>query len=163
MTHQAYLLLGSNLGDREKQIKAALVSLASLGTVQSVSGLYRTEPWNMEADVWFYNQAVELITELDAHALLARILEIEQSLGRIRSKRPDEAYTSRNIDIDMLYFDAAVIQSPQLVIPHPRIQDRRFALAPMAELNPGFIHPVLQQTQAALLRVCPDESFLELI
>lgn len=163
MTHQAYLLLGSNLGDREQQLKAAIIGLGGLGTVQKVSGLYRTQPWKMETDAWFYNQAVELRTALDAHALLAQILEIEQSLGRTRAEHMGEAYVSRNIDIDILYFDDAVIQSPQLVVPHPRIQDRRFALAPMAELNADFIHPILQQTQAALLRVCPDESFLELI
>ncbi len=161
--HKAYLLLGSNLGDRAKMIEAAREKLNEQSEVVGASAIYRTEPWKMDSDQWFFNQVVEVETPMDARKLLSFILEVERSLGRDRDGEPTEGYTSRTIDIDILYFDDEVIDDDQLTIPHPRLQERRFALAPMVELAPSLLHPVLKQSQFELLRNCPDQSFLELI
>ncbi|NQV52693.1 MAG: 2-amino-4-hydroxy-6-hydroxymethyldihydropteridine diphosphokinase [Flavobacteriales bacterium] len=163
MKHRAYLLLGSNIGDRAAQIEAANGKLKAIGRLTAKSGIYKTEPWEMDASQWFFNQVVELETNDLPQELLEHILEIEQSLGRVRSSDPSGGYTSRTIDIDILYYDEEVLDSASLTIPHPRIQDRRFALAPMVELNASYVHPVLHQSQFELLKICPDQSFLELL
>lgn len=162
MKHKAYLLLGSNMGDRAAHIEKANGKLRALGEMTAKSGVYKTEPWKMDASQWFFNQVVELETDYLPQDLLEQILEIEESLGRVRSADAGEGYTSRTIDIDILYFDDEVINNATLTIPHPRIQERRFALAPMVELNASYVHPILHQTQFELLKTCPDQSFLEL-
>ena len=155
--------MGSNLGDREAQIGLAIGALEQFGTVIERSGIYRTEPWKMDTEHWFYNQVILFETEYDPQHLLEQILEVERSLGRDRNEDQGEGYASRLIDIDILYFDDAVIDDDRLSVPHPRIQERRFVLAPMVELNASLVHPVLKQSQFELLKNCSDQSFLELV
>lgn len=158
-----YLLLGSNIGDREEHIMHAEQGLETLGALIGKSQIYRTEPWQMEGKEWFFNRVVHLQTDLPAEALMQAILKIEKSLGRERAAVTGDGYQSRTIDIDILYYGDEVIESDALTIPHPRIQERRFALAPMVEVAPSLVHPILKQNQFELLKNCPDQSFLELV
>jgi len=135
----AYLSLGSNIGDREANLRAAISRLNELlGDVTAVSGLYETEPVEVVDQPWFINCAVALATDLSAEELLAGVLTIERSMGRERT-RPKGP---RNIDIDILLFGDAVVDSPALTIPHPGLATRQFVLAPLSEIAPEAVHPI---------------------
>ena len=143
-----YLSLGSNLGSREAALQAALDQFQTRGgVIRRVSSVYETEPVDFRSQPWFLNLVAEAQTSLFPMQLLDRVRRIEQFLGRQRhiDKGP------RIIDIDILFYGASVIRSSRLVVPHPRLADRRFVLAPMAELAPGLIHPVLRRTIKELL------------
>ena len=143
-----YLILGSNLGDPESSLQTALEKINSeLGRVVRTSSVYVTEAWGLKDQPPFYNQVVEVKTELNAYETLEKLLEIETSMGRIRGKK----WAERIIDIDILYFDDQIINHDNLSIPHPGIPDRRFVLVPLCELIPEMVHPVLQVTNAELL------------
>ena len=135
----AYLSLGSNIGDREANLRAAISRLNELlGDVTAVSGFYETEPVEVVDQPWFINCAVALATDLSAEELLAGVLTIERSMGRERT-RPKGP---RNIDIDILLFGDAVVDSPALTIPHPGLATRQFVLAPLSEIAPEAVHPI---------------------
>jgi len=134
----AYLSLGSNIGDREANLRAAIARLNEFGDVTAVSGLYETEPVEVVDQPWFINCAVALATDLSAEELLAGVLTIERSMGRERT-RPKGP---RNIDIDILLFGDAVVDSPALTIPHPGLATRQFVLAPLSEIAPEAVHPI---------------------
>ncbi len=143
-----YLGLGSNLGDREENLRRARELLHAAGiAVLRESSLYETEPQDLVHQPWFLNQVVEAETALFPMQLLGRVLRIEKELGRRRAieKGP------RTIDIDILLYHRFAIDSPTLVVPHPRMQERRFVLAPMAELAPDLRHPVTRQTMREML------------
>jgi len=142
-----YLSLGSNLGDRRGNLDACLSHLGAIGDITKVSSLYETEPVEIRDQPWFLNCAVELATELTPQELLAAVKRIEEDMGRRRSipKGP------RTIDIDVLFYGGSVIQSKTLTVPHPRLRDRRFVLAPLAEIAPDFRDPVTHRTIAQLL------------
>jgi 2-amino-4-hydroxy-6-hydroxymethyldihydropteridine diphosphokinase len=146
-----YLSLGSNLGDREEQIREAIRRLSSVGQVVSASSMYETEPVEMTDQPWFLNCAVALETEKTPEQLMAAILTIEELMGRrrIQEKGP------RVIDIDILLMGNAYVQSPSLTIPHPAMQQRRFVLEPLAEITPEACHPVLGKTARELLDALP--------
>ena len=152
MSHVAYLSLGSNLGDRAANLRESIAQLSSLGEVLKISSLYQTEPVDLREQPWFLNCIVELRTDLEAQDLLTRIQVIEASLGRKReiSKGP------RTIDIDIVLFNSSVIRHAHLGIPHPRMHERRFVLAPLAELAPNMVHPTLKKSIQQLLRELPD-------
>lgn len=152
MNH-VYLSLGSNRGNREDYLRKAIDLLGKTGSVTKVSSLYETQPWKMVDSTNFINQAVLLDTTLDAEHLMANIIHIEQSLGRVRGGKN---YEPRTIDIDILFFNNDVVMSPNLTIPHPYIQERRFVLEPLAEIAPLYIHPILKKTVSQLLADCPD-------
>jgi 2-amino-4-hydroxy-6-hydroxymethyldihydropteridine diphosphokinase len=137
-----YLGLGSNIGDKKKHLQDALDQLAALGSIRKRSRMYTTEPIGFRDQEWFLNCAVELDTLLDPETLLSSIQTIEQALGRKKTgkNRP------RVIDIDILFYDDDIINTPTLTIPHPRIQKRLFVLQPLLDLNPDFKHPVLQKS-----------------
>lgn len=152
--HKVFLLLGSNLGDREQMLQSAEDAITGheIETIQR-SGLYETAAWGITDQPAFLNQVLEVETKQDPEALMQTLLEIEQSLGRERKER----YGPRSIDIDILFFDTLVYHSSVVTIPHPAIQERRFVLTPLAELAPDLIHPVFQQSVQELLSQCKDE------
>lgn len=154
MTAAVFLLLGTNSGDRKKNLDTALRSIADeAGTINRMSSVYETDAWGITEQPAFYNQVAEIETALDAHSLLTTILSIEKKMGRVRR----EKWGERIIDIDILFFGSEVVNSDALTIPHPQLAFRKFTLVPLCELIPDFIHPVLQKTIAELLSSCTDE------
>ena len=145
----SYLLLGSNTGDRLHCLRSAIEHLGrDAGKIVAVSAVHETEPWGFNASQMFLNQAVAIETQLDCFALLERSQRIEKLLGRERSI--GNGYQSRTIDIDILFYGVHIINTTTLVVPHPLIEERLFALAPMIEIAPDFEHPVLNKTMAYL-------------
>ncbi len=148
-----YLSLGSNIGDREANLHAAIECLAAPALrVLRISPIYETEPVDYADQRWFLNLAVEAETSLFPLQLLARVQKVERVLGRVRTvpKGP------RTIDIDILFYGAAVMHGGQLEIPHPRMCDRRFVLVPLNDLAPDLRHPVSRKTVAEMLRAAPS-------
>ena len=149
----AYLLLGSNLGDRAALLATARRELAATaGEIVAESGLYKTAAWGREDQPAFLNQALAVRTALRPEALLAACLTAEQRAGRQRL----EHWGSRTLDVDILLFGAEIIDTPTLTVPHPRLPERRFALVPLAEVAGGLVHPQLHESIEALLLHCPD-------
>ncbi len=143
-----YLSLGSNLGERERNLEEAIALLEEAGVkVLRRSSIYETEPQDVRDQPWFLNLVVEAETELFPKQLLSRARKIEQQLGRkrIQPKGP------RTIDIDILLYGTAVIEMEELTVPHPRLAERRFVLAPLAELAPELRHPVTRRSVREML------------
>ncbi len=155
MTKTVYLGLGSNLGERARNLSRALEGLeaADLRVVRA-SAVYETEPVDFRGQAWFLNQVVEAQTELFPMQLLARVGRLEREMGRARSvpKGP------RTIDIDILFFGRAVVRTARLEIPHPRIAGRRFVLAPLAELAPALRHPATHRSVLEMLAAAPQAA-----
>lgn len=150
----AYLLTGSNMGNRETQLKMAQEFLnKDCGRITASSAIYETAAWGKTDQPSFLNQALKIETELTARQLLRHILKIEKKMGRIRI----EKYGPRLIDIDILLFNNEIHHYPLLNLPHPELQNRRFALLPLADIAPDLIHPKLKKNIRHLLRECPDE------
>ncbi|MGD0665940.1 MAG: 2-amino-4-hydroxy-6-hydroxymethyldihydropteridine diphosphokinase [Bryobacteraceae bacterium] len=150
-----YLSLGSNIGDRERNLRAAVERLDAPGLrVLRVSPVYETEPVDYTDQRWFLNLVVEAETTLFPLQLLARVQKIERALGRVRTvpKGP------RIIDIDILLYGAAVVHGAKLEIPHPRMAERRFVLVPLHDLAPDLRHPVARATVTELLRAAPPAA-----
>jgi len=140
----AYLLLGGNLGDREDNLRKAIALIAeNIGSVVSISALYETAAWGKTDQPSFLNQAVAVETNFTAIEVLNKALEIEKNLGRVRKDKWGE----RLIDIDLILYGNEVIDiENKLQVPHPHMQERRFVMAPLAEIAPGVIHPILGKT-----------------
>ena len=148
-----YFSLGSNLGNRDEYLDHAIRLISErIGQIMKKSSVYETDPWGFNADVPFLNRVVEAETELTPEELIREILGIEQELGRVRG----DGYTSRTIDIDILFYGDQVVSTSDLKIPHPSIQDRRFVLVPLCEIAGRFIHPVLDTSISDLLEFCKD-------
>jgi 2-amino-4-hydroxy-6-hydroxymethyldihydropteridine diphosphokinase len=151
--YTAYLLTGTNLGERKQHLARAKALIQELaGTISRSSALYETAAWGKTDQPSFLNQALELQTELDAPELMEQLLKAEKTIGRLRL----EKYGPRIIDIDILLFGDQVIHQPTVIIPHPQLPNRRFALAPLAEIAAYIIHPVLKKTIQQLLEECSD-------
>ena len=155
-----YLSTGSNKGDRLDFLKRAFHEISTrIGEIEGYSSIYETEPWGFLDDSFFLNQVVKVKTMLEPEVLLEQLLEIEKSMGRVRQM---EGYQSRSIDIDILFYHDWVVKNDKLQLPHPRIQERRFVLIPLAELDPEMIHPSLHLTTFKLLERCTDNSLVEM-
>jgi 2-amino-4-hydroxy-6-hydroxymethyldihydropteridine diphosphokinase len=152
--HTIYLGLGSNIGDRDANLAAALQALAAIGAVERVSSVYDTAPMLYTNQPRFHNLVCQARTGLSPDALLHAVKEIERQLGRTSGPR----YGPRVIDIDLLLYDRLIVTTPALTIPHPRMAERAFVLAPLAELAPTLTHPVLGETIAELLRRVPESD-----
>jgi 2-amino-4-hydroxy-6-hydroxymethyldihydropteridine diphosphokinase len=151
MPQLAYLSLGSNVGDRVAHLRDAIARLESIGRVVSVSSFYETEPVEVTDQPWFLNCAVGLETALTAEQLMAQLLQIEQEMGRRRIQKKGP----RTIDIDILLFDDLILDSPDVTIPHPAMQERRFVLEPLAEIAAEARHPGVKKTIRELLEELP--------
>jgi 2-amino-4-hydroxy-6-hydroxymethyldihydropteridine diphosphokinase len=148
-----YLGLGTNLGDKRKNLLSAVSLLAErVGGVLAVSNMYETVPWGYQSAHSFLNMAVRIETLLPPYKLLAATQQIESELGRtVKSK--DHNYTDRTIDIDILMVDALVLHSPTLVLPHPHIHKRLFVLQPLAEIAPDLRHPIYNKTVSEMYHI----------
>ncbi len=146
---KAYLLLGSNLGDREAYLKNALKMIADeVGEVKATSAIYETAAWGKTDQPGFLNLAVEVETMLPPMALLTRVLEIEHALGRIR----EEKWGARLIDIDIILYGSEIVSiDHQLQIPHPEMQNRKFVMEPLVEIAANLIHPVFNKSLKEIL------------
>ena len=150
-----YLSLGSNLGDREKNLRGAIAALPEAGVrLTRESSLYETEPVDFTDQPWFLNCVVEAETQLPALALLRALRGIESRLG----SKKEFAKGPRLLDIDILVYGDATIDTPELQVPHPRMTQRRFVLVPLAELAPGLRHPSWNATAADMLARLEDQS-----
>ena len=159
MTEEVYLLLGSNVGDRDSNLSRAIELIkSSAGELIKVSSLYETAAWGKTDQAAFLNQAVCIATAHSPLELLNHLKNIEKEVGRIST----EKWGPRVIDIDILFYDSEIIQEPELQVPHPYLPVRRFALLPLSEIAGDFIHPVLRRSVNALLSECPDGSDVRL-
>ena len=148
-----FLLLGTNLGDKYNNLKQAREGLLQVvGDLLQSSGIYQTSAWGKENQDDFLNQVLRFETVLPPVELLAKCLAVEKELGRVRF----EKWGERLIDIDILYYNSEVVDMPDLQIPHPYIQERRFTLVPLVELAPYFIHPKFEKDNSTLLAECTD-------
>ena len=153
-----YLLIGSNLGNREHNLRSASLEIGRLlGPIITASSVYKTAAWGNTDQPEFYNQVVISTTERSPTEALHFIHKIERQLGRERKEKWD----SRTIDIDILFWGNQIITTPTLTIPHPGIPQRRFTLIPLLEIAPDFIHPVLSKSVHELLQDCTDRLSVE--
>lgn len=151
------LLLGGNHSKTPTLFKQVEMEINQwLGTITQSSSIYQSSAWGFHSDHPFLNQVLIVETQKGAENSLYKLLELETKLGRIRES--NSGYSDRAIDIDILYFNQDVIKSAQLEVPHPRIQDRRFALLPLMEVLPNYVHPIYRLTHKTLLSLCPDRS-----
>ena len=152
--NKTYLLLGSNMGNSMQQLAGAGKYIErSIGKIVRQSAFYKTAAWGNTDQPDFINQVVIVETMLSAAECMNAILIIEKDMGRTRTVKN----APRVIDIDILFFNKDIIDTPLLKVPHPFIQERRFVLVPLNELSPRFIHPVLAKTVSLLLKQCPDK------
>jgi len=152
--NRCFLLLGGNLGDKEQNLHQANVLIEQqIGSTPKKSSIFITAAWGNKEQPEFYNQAILVETELSAGDLLKSTLKIEEQIGRTRT---NDKWQERIIDIDILFYNNDLIDLPELKIPHPFLQERKFVLVPMNEIASDYVHPVLKKTIASLLIECKD-------
>jgi 2-amino-4-hydroxy-6-hydroxymethyldihydropteridine diphosphokinase len=156
------ILLGGNIGDTITLFKKAVALFKEYNySLTKQSSLFRSEAWGYVSSHPYLNQVLVLTYEGEVDNILHDCLAIELELGRIRND--EQGYSDRPIDIDILYINQLIIQNEQLTLPHPRLHLRRFTLAPLAEIEPDFIHPIFKKDHKSLLLLCEDSSKVETI
>jgi 2-amino-4-hydroxy-6-hydroxymethyldihydropteridine diphosphokinase len=148
--HIVYLALGTNIGERADNLKEAISSLSPQMEVKAKSHVYETPPWGYEDQPKFFNQVVKAQTYLEPVQLLKHLKRLEIALGRT----PSFQNGPRLIDIDVLFFDDVIVNTPTLTLPHPRLHERGFVLLPLMDVAPDLVHPVLQKTVRDMLGAC---------
>lgn len=160
MENEVYLLLGSNLGDRNENLERAKIGIAhTAALILNSSSLYETQPWGKTDQPGFINQVIQVACDSTPRELLTRLLALEAEMGRLRK----EQWGPRLIDMDILFFGQQIVSDHDLTIPHPGISERRFTLVPLAEIAPGFVHPLLKKTCQQLLAECQDPLGVTLV
>ena len=145
------------MGQRSENLAAARRKLEECcGSISAESSIYDTAPWGFEAEMWFYNQVIELESEINPEEMLREILLIEEQLGRTR--KSDGTYYSRSVDVDILLAGDSILESEQLTIPHPQMHLRKFVLKPAVEIAGERMHPLFGKTLNQLLKDCPDQE-----
>lgn len=158
MNNFAFILLGSNLGDRSANLEVARLKISrQIGEIVTTSSIYKTAAWGNTNQPDFYNQTIELNTVLSPGEVLTNTLAIEREMGRTRN----EKWEPRIIDIDILFYGDLILNSRELTIPHPQIPHRRFTLLPLHEIASDFIHPSLNKSITQLLEECIDPLEVE--
>ncbi|MDR0295906.1 MAG: 2-amino-4-hydroxy-6-hydroxymethyldihydropteridine diphosphokinase [Prevotellaceae bacterium] len=170
MISTAYILLGSNMGNKIRLLQEASALIDGLaGKIIQYSSYYESAPWGFEAEERFINQVVTIQTFLSPEKLLQTTQSIERALGKCSKQQgcfvslamtSSRQYSSRYIDIDILFYDEMVISTSELTIPHPLLQERLFTLLPLAEIVREFVHPIFKKTIAALLKECSDTGMV---
>lgn len=156
--HLAYLSLGTNLGNKTENLHAAMQLIEEqIGNIVSQSAPYVSAPWGFTSENTFLNNAVAVETSLTPQQLLSTTQSIERTLGRTH-KTVDRQYSDRLIDIDILFYDMLVIDTPTLTLPHPLLHQRLFVLHPLTEIAPALVHPILQKDIDTLCRELQEES-----
>ena len=148
--HVVYLALGSNLGDRLSNLKEAIASLSPQMDVKAKSHVYETPPWGYENQSPFYNQVIKVKTYLEPERLLRHLKRLEVALGR----KPSFQNGPRSIDIDLLFYDDQIMNTPVITLPHPRLHERGFVLLPLMDIAPELIHPVMQKSVQEMIADC---------
>ena len=161
-SQSVFILLGSNLGDRQLLINQACEMIEErCGRIVSKSRLYESEPWGFKSEHWFLNQVVVLDTEMSPDDLMDTLLAIEKELGRDRTT-PHEGYVSRPMDLDILYWGKdLIVEKQHVIVPHPRLHKRRFTLLPLCDVAPDYVHPILKKTNRQLLDECQDTGIVK--
>ena len=156
--HTVYLGIGGNIGNKQNNFENVYQIIENeLGRIKIASSIYETPPWGFQSEDTFWNSVIKIETSKSPEELLSKIHLIEVKFGR---KRGNEKYSSREMDIDILYFDDIFIETETLIIPHPRIQQRKFVLVPLNEIAPNLQHPLLRFTTIEMLENCMDESVI---
>ena len=159
--HVAYIMGGGNIGDTETILARSVKYMDQMaGKITRTSQIYKTEPWGFKTGEPFLNQAFEMHTALDPQALLDVLQLIEKRCGRTHTKA--SGYLSRTLDLDILLYDRIILETSSLCIPHRLLQERMFVLAPLCDLIPDYIHPVLKESIGALREKCADPLWIEL-
>lgn len=153
--NKAILLIGGNMGNRLTYIESAKALLLKQTKMVAESSIWESEAWGFSTKDLFLNQVIVVKTTLSSVELLNEIQNIENALGR---KRKEEQWISRIIDIDILFFNSEIIETAQLKIPHPQIQNRRFTLEPLNEIAPNIVHPVFKIKVKEILNQCTDQG-----
>lgn len=151
-----FLLLGSNLGDKKANLDTACNSISKIGNIIKKSAIYITPPWGKKDQPEFYNQIIVIDSTSSPGELLNQLMLIEKEMGRVRK----EKWGERLIDIDILYYEDKIINSDDLIIPHPGIPERKFTLVPLNEIAPLFINPFTKKTNKKMLEELHDQSVI---
>ncbi len=155
-THRVYLSLGSNLGNRKSNLEESIRQIGEFAAIKKTSSTYETEPWGLKDQPKFLNQVIFVESTLGPNELLLHLKKIEQQMGRKKSVR----FGPRLIDVDILFYDDYMMNTPELTIPHPHLTERAFVLVPLAEIAPKLAHPLYHKTIEVLLQDVDQSSVL---